>query len=220
MTGRSLNLAVIGRQGSGKGTQAATLADRLGLHHVSTGDLLREAAAEGRESADVLRGYLDAGALVPDVLVSRLVAQALRASERGCVFDGYPRTLAQAELLDRLVDLDLVIELRIDPDEAQGRLARRRTCAGCGQIGAAPSPTATLVCDRCGTDMARRDDDDLTAVRHRFELYERVTVPVLERYADRGLVVSIDAGRPRDAVAADVLRAVHVAGASDLVPAS
>lgn len=176
---RPLHIAVIGRQGSGKGTQAELLAERLGLSHLSTGDLLRDEAAASGPTAEVVRGYLEAGALVPDALVDALVARAIRAARTGTVLDGYPRTAAQVSMLDRLVDLDLVVELDLPPSEAMRRLLAR----------------------------GRHDDDPVTA-RRRLDAYEHATAPLLRSYRERGLLATVDGTGSVEEVHLAILRAV------------
>lgn len=205
---RPLNVAVIGRQGSGKGTQARLLSERLALTHLSTGDLLRREATGNGSAAEVIRGYLEAGALVPDAVVDGLVARAVREAPAGCVFDGYPRTPAQVDVLDRLVRLDVVIELDLRSSEALARLAARRVCMRCDAIDRAPLGRETITCRSCGGSMVRRHDDHAQAAMRRLDAYDRATAPLLAAYERRGLLVHVDAAQPVDAVAADVLHAV------------
>ena len=205
---RPLYVAVIGRQGSGKGTQARLLSERLALTHLSTGDLLRREATGSGSAAEVIRGYLEAGALVPDAVVDGLVARAVREASTGCVFDGYPRTLAQVAVLDRLVRLDVVIELDLRSSEALARLTARRVCTSCDSIGSAPAGVDRVTCSRCGGAMVRRHDDHAEAAMRRLDAYERSTAPLLEQYERRGVLARVDAAQPVDDVAAAVLDAV------------
>jgi adenylate kinase len=208
MPTRPLHIVVAGPQGSGKGPQSTILARRFGLRHVSSGDLLRAGARADGPNGDLVRPYLEAGALVPSAIVDALVIAAARGANRGVVFDGYPRTVAQAELLDRTVDVDLVIALTVPEATSRERLASRRSCDHCGAVASAHDPEVAMACHRCGATMRPRADDVTDAIRMRMAAFERETVPVLERYRQRELLATIDASGAIDDVAARVARVV------------
>ena len=208
MSTHPLHIVIAGPQGSGKGTQSSILARRFGLLHLSSGELLRAAARTDDPNSDVVRRYLEAGSLVPAAIVDTLVISAARASDRGVVFDGYPRTVAQAELLDRTIDVDLVIALSVSAAVSCQRLASRRSCDHCGAVAASPDPETTLPCHRCGATMRRRTDDVSDAIRMRVATFERETVPVLDRYRQRELLATVDGSGAIDDVAARVARVV------------
>jgi adenylate kinase len=181
----------MGAPGAGKGTQAKLLAKRAGIPHISTGDILRQAAASGSELGREARRYMDGGQLVPDQVVVDIVEERLRAgdTERGFLLDGFPRTRPQAEALDRMLarngqSLSAVIELDVPAEALVQRLSGRRTCQACGTMfhtAFTPSKTRDH-CDRCGNRLVQREDDREDTIRRRLEVYARETAPVLDHY--------------------------------------
>lgn len=198
---------VVGRPGSGKGTQCARLARRLGVGHISTGDLFRETVARDTPLGRLVRGYLDAGELVPDDLVVDLVDDALgpEGATLGFVLDGFPRTVPQVQQLFDLLGphpLDLAIDLAVPAAVARARLAARLVCGDCGR--STGPDAADGPCGECGGAIAERADDDASTVARRLALYDELTTPLLEWLAARSLLVTLDGlGRP-DEVAARV----------------
>jgi len=219
---RRPRVLVLGRPGSGKGTQSARLAARLGVPHVSTGDLFRTAAVQETSLASVVRGYLDAGELVPDDLVVDIVADRLgpAGAARGFVLDGFPRTVAQAERLVELIEphrVDLAIDLDVPAAVVRRRLAVRRVCDHCGNAIVSTRPAAS--CGACGGLLTARADDAAAVVTRRLAQYEQVTVPLLAWLAERSLLVRVDGLGAPDEVAARIAAAcaeVSVAGSRDL----
>jgi len=209
---------LLGAPGVGKGTQALRLADDVGAAHVSTGDLLRAARRDGTELGRKAQAYMDAGELVPDDLILELVREHLSGLPAGTsvLFDGFPRTIAQAERLDEVL---AVVGLRVGAvalfeasDEVLiKRLSGRRSCAKCGAVFNVhfDPPSREGVCDRCGAELVQRADDSADTVRRRLQVYVDQTAPLIDHYAghDAGLV-RIDADRPFDAVYADFREAV------------
>jgi len=208
-----LNIILLGPPGAGKGTQAARLQATRGMIQLSTGDMLREARASGSPIGEKVKAIMDAGELVSDAIVTALIGERLdTCSGSGAIFDGFPRTLAQAEALDLLLaergrKLDHVIELAVDEDELVRRIVGRFTCANCG----APyhdqlkQPVVPGVCDVCGsTEFKRRPDDNEQTVRTRMAEYRAKTAPILPYYAAKGLVRSVDGMASVDAVAAQI----------------
>ena len=193
---RGPRLAVLGRQGAGKGTQCALLAARMGVPHLSTGDLFRDEVAAGTPLGRRVAGCLEAGNLVPDEVVLDVVATALAAAPGGYLLDGFPRTLAQGTaLLDAAGDdaLDVAVELMVPSSVVLPRLAARRVCRSCGHIYVTPEggPEITT-CRVCGGRVARRSDDTKAAIRRRLAAYDEQTKPLLVWLADRGLLLSVD----------------------------
>jgi adenylate kinase len=196
---RGPRLVLLGKQGAGKGTQAARLAERYGIEHVSTGDLFRAAAAAGTPSGKEAEQYMNRGDLVPDDLTLRIVEERFAEDglvDRGFVLDGFPRTLPQAEKLEDVLDghpLDLVANLDVPTDIVLDRIAGRRVCENCGttyHVNAPPKEDWT--CDVCGGKVVQRDDDTEEAVMRRLELYEEETVPIFDFYRRLGKLVVVD----------------------------
>ena len=208
-----LNIILLGPPGAGKGTQAARLQATRGMVQLSTGDMLREARSSGSPIGEKVRAVMDAGELVSDAIVTALIGERLdNCSGAGAIFDGFPRTLAQAEALDLLLAergrrLDHVIELAVDEDELVKRIVGRFTCANCGAPyhDALKRPAADGVCDVCGsTEFTRRPDDNEQTVRTRMAEYRAKTAPILPYYAAKGLVRSVDGMASVEQVAAQI----------------
>ncbi len=199
----------IGPPGAGKGTQAIQLARQGGAVHVSTGDMLREHVANGTALGRKAKGFMDAGQLVPDELIIEMVEERLGRSDAtgSWILDGFPRTLPQAEALDRSLDrtgrrLTHVVSFRVPREALMQRLTGRRTCSACGAIWNVHSkPTAVDgVCDACGGALTQRSDDRPEAVEQRLVAYDGQTRPLLDFYRSSGRLVEIDADRSPDVV--------------------
>lgn len=196
---RGPRLVLLGKQGAGKGTQAARLAERYGIEHVSTGDLFRAAAAARTPAGREAEQYMNKGDLVPDDLTLRIVEERFAENglvDQGFVLDGFPRTLPQAEKLEDVLDgrpLDLVINLDVPTEIVLDRIAGRRVCEKCGttyHVNAPPKSDWT--CDVCGGRVVQRDDDTEDAVMRRLELYEEETVPIIDFYRNLAKLVVVD----------------------------
>ena len=208
-----LNIVLLGPPGAGKGTQAARLQAARGMIQLSTGDMLREARASGSPIGEKVKSIMDAGELVSDAIVTALIAERLdSAADKGAIFDGFPRTRAQAEALDILLSergrkLDHVIELAVDEEALVQRITGRFTCAKCG-TGYHDSFRPTKVpgvCDVCGsTEFRRRPDDNEQTVRTRMQEYRAKTAPILPFYEAKHLVRRVDGMAPIDEVAAQI----------------
>ena len=190
----------LGPQGSGKGTQADMLAAKLMVPHLSTGQLFRQAVAEGTVLGQRIADGLAAGELVADEVTNELIADWLKtpSAAAGFILDGYPRNLAQAEFLDGLTPLERVVLLELTDNEAVKRLSSRLHCPQCGRMYNTISfpPHAAGRCDACGTTLVRRDDDTEEAIRERLRLYHQETEPLVRYYEEQGLLLRVD-GEPQ-----------------------
>ena len=197
-----MNTILLGPPGAGKGTQARLLVENFGLVQLSTGDMLRAAKTSGTEIGNRVAAVMARGDLVTDDIVIGLIAEQLdsEAGKHGLIFDGFPRTLAQADALEALMAakgkfLDAVIEMRVDDEALVERIAGRFTCANCGEVyHDSGKPTARDgVCDKCGaTEFVRRADDTAEAVRVRLMAYYRQTAPLIGYYHAKQKLRSID----------------------------
>jgi adenylate kinase len=199
---RGLTIILLGPPGAGKGTQAQKLIESRGMVQMSTGDMLRAAVKAGTPLGLEAKAVMDRGELVSDEIVSGLIGEALDATplDVGVIFDGYPRTAAQAHALDALLksrgrSLDRVIELGVDEDALVDRITGRFSCAACGAgyHDRYKMPAVAGVCDACGgTEFKRRPDDNEETVRTRMAEYRAKTAPILPIYEGRGLVARVD----------------------------
>ncbi|MGB6058406.1 MAG: adenylate kinase [Microthrixaceae bacterium] len=205
MTDSAIRLLVFGRQGAGKGTQAARLATHYGIPHISTGDMLRAAVKEGTELGKRAKVVMDAGQLVSDDIMLGLIEERLAEPDAkpGWLLDGFPRTAPQAEALLSMVGedgIDLAIDLEVPEDIVVERISSRRVCSNCGAIYSVQSPPSTPgVCDKCGGEVVQRDDDTEESVRKRLSLYNEQTEPLLALFDAKGLLAVVDGvGKPDD----------------------
>lgn len=186
---------MLGPPGAGKGTQSVVLAKTYGIPHISTGDILRESVKAGQPLGLKAKSYMDKGELVPDEIVTGIVVERLKKDDtrKGYILDGFPRTLAQAEELDRALrnassDIDMVVYFATSPAVAIERLSGRRVCRSCGfnyHIKNIP-PRKEGLCDKCGGELFQRPDDKEDTVRNRLKVYEDQTKPLIDFYAKKG----------------------------------
>ena len=212
-----MRLILLGPPGAGKGTQAKRLVSSMGIPQLSTGDMLRAAVANGTETGKRAKAVMDAGKLVSDEIVNAIVAERLEESDTadGFILDGYPRTLEQADAVERMLaergsPLDAVVELRVDDDLLVERVSGRFTCGNCGEgyHDEFKTPATPGVCDVCGSqDFKRRPDDNADTMRTRLNAYYKDTAPLTGYYYAKGLLRRVDGMGEIDEVA-DALRRV------------
>jgi adenylate kinase len=200
-----VRVVLVGPPGAGKGTQAQYISTNLSIPKISTGDIFRYNVSSGTELGRQAKAFMDRGDLVPDELTIAMVSSRLQEDDAqdGFLLDGFPRTVPQAETLKKLLAewdsrLDIVLELVVDDDEVVRRLSGRRTCRQCGRIWHVvfDPPARQGLCDDCGGELFQRDDDREQTIRHRLDVYQQQTRPLIAFYADEGTLLGIDATGP------------------------
>jgi adenylate kinase len=191
-----MNIILLGPPGGGKGTQAKSIVEKYDIPQVSTGDILRAAVREQTPLGIKAKGVMDSGELVPDELVVQIVEERLKEPDcqKGCIFDGFPRTVAQAENLESSgVPIDAVISLELSDEVITSRLGGRRTCKNCSamyHIEFDP-PKQTGICDKCQGELYQRDDDKEETIRNRLDVYKKQTEPLVARYKSQNKLFAI-----------------------------
>lgn len=213
-----MRIVLLGRPGAGKGTHASSLASTLGLSHLATGDLLREEMTAGTELGEEVKRYYDAGELVPDGIMIRMIVARLEnmGDNAGVILDGFPRNVAQAEALDTALEkaggpIDRALNLQVGRAELVRRLSGRMICKSCQRpyhLESSP-PRKVSVCDACGGELVKRPDDRREAVERRLQVYEEQTAPVLDYYEKHGTLRHVDGDQSPDRVFALLMAAVR-----------
>ncbi|MEV4092436.1 adenylate kinase [Streptosporangium saharense] len=212
-----MRLVLVGPPGAGKGTQAQFIASNLSIPKISTGDIFRANVSGGTELGKLAKEYMDRGDLVPDEVTIAMVRDRLSESDAqdGFLLDGFPRNVPQAEILKKMLEefgvaLDIVLELVVDDDEVVRRLAGRRTCSQCGRIWHVDfDDKKDDVCDACGGHLYQRDDDKEATIRHRLEVYQEQTAPLVSFYAQERILVGVDATGPVEEVTQRAMEALN-----------
>ncbi|RAY15136.1 adenylate kinase [Actinomadura craniellae] len=212
-----MRIVLVGPPGAGKGTQAQFIASHLSIPKISTGDIFRANVSGGTELGRKAKQYMDRGDLVPDEVTIAMVRDRLaeKDAREGFLLDGFPRNVPQAETLKKILAewdqrLDLVLELVVDEDEVVRRLSGRRTCGQCGKIWHVDfDDKQDDICDDCGGALFQRDDDKEEVVRHRLEVYQEQTAPLVSFYADEEILRGIDATGPVEEVTERALAVVR-----------
>ena len=213
-----MRVVLVGPPGAGKGTQAQFLASHLSIPKISTGDIFRDNVSHGTALGRRAQKYMERGDLVPDEVTIAMVTDRLADddTQAGFLLDGFPRNLPQAETLKKMLaswdpKLDVVLELVVDDDEGVRRLSGRRGCRRCGRIWHVvfDPPVVPGICDDCGGELFQRDDDREETIRHRLEVYQQQTIPLVSFYADEGTLLGLDATGPVDEITERSLNALR-----------
>ena len=196
-----MKIIMLGAPGAGKGTQAKMIADKYGVPHVSTGDIFRANIKNGTELGMEAKKYMDQGLLVPDELTVKILLDRVAQADckNGYVLDGFPRTIPQAEVLDKALivigdKIDYAIDVDVPDENIINRMSGRRACLACGatyHIVHVP-PKKDGICDRCGKELVLRDDDKPETVKNRLEVYHKQTQPLIEFYTEKGILKTVD----------------------------
>ena len=213
-----MRVVLLGAPGAGKGTQCMRIVDRYGLKHLSSGDILRQERAVGSELGKKAQSYMDSGALVPDELIVAMMSEAIhKVSEGGFVLDGFPRTVNQARELDEALassgdKIDVIMNLQIDDDLVLDRMTGRRSCPTCGAVYHTKNlkPKVDGVCDKDGTELVQRPDDNAEVVARRLKTYHSQTEPVVDYYKENSTVYDINASISADESGALVFEKLDV----------
>ena len=208
-----MNLILLGAPGAGKGTQAELLTEKLGIPAISTGNMLREAMANGSELGKQVKKYMDEGSLVPDDVIISIIAQRILEPDckNGFILDGVPRTLAQAEAMDaKRIPIDHVVSLEVADEKIAQRMSGRRVCADCGasyHIVSRPTKTEGI-CDLCGGKVEIRKDDEPATVKHRLDVYHQSTEVLKDYYAKQNKLRLVSGEQPIEDAFRDILKAI------------
>lgn len=205
-----MNIVLLGFPGAGKGTQAEKLVEKYNFRHISTGDLIRHEIALGTPLGKEVEAVIDSGNLASDELIINILVNAIKDEKRGVIFDGFPRTLAQAEALDRYLTLhggkvDAAVLLNLSEEEVLKRLTSRRVCKECGAVYNIYAPDYTGRCTKCGGELYIRHDDDVHSARHRLEVFHKETQPLIEYYKKSGICKVVDGSKSIVSVFAEIV---------------
>ena len=197
-----MNIILLGAPGAGKGTQASKIVDAYKLPHISTGDIFRENIKNQTPIGLLAKSYIDKGALVPDEVTCKIVEERISREDckNGYMLDGFPRTIAQAEALDKITKIDLVINIDVDFSLLLDRLCGRRVCKDCGETYHLKRLNGELKCTRCGGELYQRKDDNPETVQSRLSVYNDQTAPLIEYYTNKGVIFNVDGSTTPEAV--------------------
>ena len=204
------NIILLGAPGAGKGTQAAMIAEEFKVPHISTGDILRRNMKEGTPLGLKVKAFVESGGLVPDEVVIGLVEDRLSQEDckNGYILDGFPRTIAQAEALDKVARIDLAINIDVPFETIIDRLGGRRVCV-CGETYHVSMLNGETTCKRCGKELFIRDDDKPETVKNRLKVYSDQTQPLIDYYRSQNKVVDIKANGTKEEIFADIKKVLE-----------
>jgi len=212
-----LNVILLGPPGAGKGTQATRIVEKYAIPHISTGDIFRENIKKGTELGKRAQEYMNRGELVPDELVIEIATTRLLEDDCkvGFLLDGFPRTVHQAEELDKFLanhgsKIDKVLDIAVEKEELITRLTGRRVCKACGESYHVVNipPKKEGICDKCGGELFQRADDNMETVTNRIDVYEAQTMPLIDYYENAGNIAHIDGATGLENVFADIVKAL------------
>jgi len=188
-----MNIILLGAPGAGKGTQASRISDNYHLPHISTGDIFRENIKNQTPIGLLAKSYIDGGKLVPDEVTCKIVEERISREDckAGYMLDGFPRTIAQAEALDKITKIDLVINIDVDFSLLLDRLCGRRVCKDCGESYHISRLNGEMKCSRCGGELYQRKDDNPETVQSRLDVYNAQTAPLIEYYTKKGIIFNV-----------------------------
>lgn len=201
-----MNAIFLGPPGAGKGTQAQKICKEFGIPQISTGDILRKAIADGTPIGLKAKEYMDNGQLVPDSIVIEIAKERLKAKDckNGYVLDGFPRTVAQAEALDTIADINFVINIDVKDEVIINRLGGRRVCPKCGAVYHIDWLNGSKVCKNCSTELVQRKDDSESTIKERLRVYAEQTAPLIDYYEKSGKIVSVNGAKEMDSITAEI----------------
>jgi adenylate kinase len=205
-----MNIILLGPPGAGKGTMAERVRDKFHLAHISTGDILRAEIKAGSELGNLAKGFIDKGALVPDDVIISMMKKRFSEddAQKGVLLDGFPRTVAQAEALEAIANIDAVITLDATEEMIVDRISSRRLCKECGTVHSVKTWDKDT-CSKCNGMLYIRPDDKEETVRQRFSVYQNQTEPLIAYYEQKGLVYHVDASLPIDSEVAEINRVLE-----------
>ncbi len=211
--GVKMNIVLLGFPGAGKGTQAEKLVEKYNFRHISTGDLIRHEIALGTPLGKEVEASIDAGNLASDELIINILINAIKGEKRSIIYDGFPRTIAQAEALDRYLaaqggQVDFVILLNLSEEDVLKRLTSRRVCKECGAVYNIYAPDYTGKCTKCEGELYTRHDDDEQSALHRLEVFHAETHPLIKYYSDNGKCKNVDGSKSKDEVFNQIVSAL------------
>lgn len=201
-----MNAIFLGPPGAGKGTQAQKICKEFGIPQISTGDILRKAIADGTSIGLKAKEYMDNGQLVPDSIVIEIAKERLQANDckNGYVLDGFPRTVAQAEALDTIADINFVINIDVKDEVIINRLGGRRVCPKCGAVYHIDWLKGSKACKNCSTELVQRKDDCESTIKERLRVYAEQTAPLIDYYEKLGKIVSVNGAKEMDSITAEI----------------